>query len=76
MDSYNQLNEVLVHLFNHTMKIEEQSLIREEFKDISMNDMHIMDAIGIDQPTGGWFLYRWMRRERKLIGVMRSSIWK
>ncbi len=50
MDSYNQLNEVLVHLFNHTMKIEEQSLIREEFKDISMNDMHIMDAIGIDQP--------------------------
>ena len=41
MDSYNQLNEVLVHLFNHTMKIEEQSLIREEFKDISVTDMHI-----------------------------------
>lgn len=50
MDSYNQLNEVLVHLFNHTMKIEEKSLIREEFKDISMNDMHIIDAIGVDAP--------------------------
>lgn len=50
MDSYNQLNEVLVHLFNHTMKIEEKSLIREEFKDISMNDMHIIDAIGVDVP--------------------------
>ena len=46
MDSYNQLNEVLVHLFNHTMKIEEQSLIRDEFKDISINDMHIIEAIG------------------------------
>lgn len=46
MDSYNQLNEVLVHLFNHTMKIEEQSLIRDEFKDISINDIHIIEAIG------------------------------
>ena len=62
MDSYNQLNEVLVHLFNHTMKIEEQSLIREEFKDISMNDMHIMDAIGIDQPKN-------MSSIARLVGV-------
>lgn len=46
MDSYSQLNEVLVHLFNHTLKIEEESLIRDEFKDISMNDMHIIEAIG------------------------------
>ena len=46
MDSYNQLNEVLVHVFNHALKIEENSLIREEFKEISMNDMHIIDAIG------------------------------
>ena len=66
MDSYNQLNEVLVHLFNHTMKIEEQSLIREEFKDISMNDMHIMDAIGIDPPRSKerarCFLQNWQCR--------------
>ena len=62
MDSYNQLNEVLVNLFNHTMKIEEQSLIREEFKDISMNDMHIMDAIGIDQPKN-------MSSIARLVGV-------
>lgn len=46
MDSYSQLNEVLVHLFNHTLKIEEESLIRDEFKDISMNDMHIIEAVG------------------------------
>ena len=47
MDSYNQLNEILVHLFNHTMKIEEESLIKDEFKDISINDMHIIEAVGL-----------------------------
>lgn len=62
MDSYNQLNEVLVHLFNHTMKIEERSLIRGEFKDISINDMHIMDAIGISSPKN-------MSAIAKLVGV-------
>lgn len=50
MDAYNQLNEVLVHLFNHTLKIEEESLIRDEFKDISINDMHIIEAIGDGEP--------------------------
>ena len=45
MDSYNQLNEILVHLFNHTMKIEEESLIKDEFKDISINDMHIIKDV-------------------------------
>ena len=50
MDSYDQLNDVLVRVFNHALKIEENSLIREEFKEISMNDMHILDAIGDGEP--------------------------
>lgn len=50
MDTYNQLNEVLVHLFNHTLKIEEESLIKDEFKDISINDMHIIEAVGDGEP--------------------------
>ena len=50
MDTYNHLNEVLVHLFNHTLKIEEESLIKDEFKDISMNDMHIIEAVGDGEP--------------------------
>ena len=50
MDTYNQLNEVLVHLFNHTLKIEEESLIKDEFKDISMTDMHIIEAVGDGEP--------------------------
>ena len=41
------LNELLVNLFNNVMDTEAKVIITEEFKDISNNDMHIIDAIGI-----------------------------
>lgn len=44
------LNEMLVNLFNHIMAVEEQAIITEEFKDITNNDMHIIEAVGIDEP--------------------------
>lgn len=44
------LNEVLVNLFNNIMTIEAKAIITEEFKDISNNDMHIIEAIGIYHP--------------------------
>ena len=47
---YSTFNEVLVKLFNDIMHIEEKAIITEEFKDISNNDMHIIEAIGIDEP--------------------------
>ncbi len=50
MDSYNTINEVLVKLFNEIMHIEEKAIITEEFKDISNNDMHIIEAIGKGEP--------------------------
>lgn len=50
MDNYNTINEVLVKLFNEIMDIEEKAIITEEFKDISNNDMHIVEAIGIQEP--------------------------
>ncbi len=48
--TYETFNEVLVKLYNDIMAIEEKAVITEEFKDISNNDMHIIDAIGIDAP--------------------------
>lgn len=48
-DAYSTLNDVLVKLFNEIMTIEEKAVITEEFKDISNNDMHIIDAIGINE---------------------------
>ena len=46
MDNFDTINEVLVKLFNDIMEIEEKAIITEEFKDISNNDMHIIEAIG------------------------------
>ena len=44
------LNDLLVKLFKDILEIEAKSLITEEFKDISYNDMHIIEAVGIDEP--------------------------
>lgn len=44
------LNELLVNLFNNVLDTEAKVIITEEFKDISNNDMHIIDAIGIEEP--------------------------
>jgi len=44
------LNELLVSLFENVMDMEEKAVITEEFKDITNNDMHIMEAIGIEEP--------------------------
>ena len=47
MDSYATFNDVLVRLFNEIMDIDERAIITEEFKDITNNDMHVIEAIGI-----------------------------
>ena len=44
------LNMILVKLFKNLMEIEEKCLITEEFSDISSNDMHIIEAIGVEEP--------------------------
>ena len=47
MDIFESLNSVLVDLFNDILNIEERALITEEFKDISVTDMHIIEAVGL-----------------------------
>lgn len=44
------INELLVNLFNHVMDLEGKAVITEEYRDITNNDMHIIEAIGIDEP--------------------------
>ena len=44
-------NEILVRLFNEIMTIESRAIITEEFKDITNNDMHVIEAIGNAQPA-------------------------
>ena len=49
-ERYDTINEVLVRLFHDIMDIEEKAIITEEFQDITNNDMHVIEAIGIGQP--------------------------
>lgn len=49
-DTDETLNELLVRLFKNIVEIEEKYLITPEFKAISVNDMHIIEAVGISEP--------------------------
>jgi len=44
---YGTLNELLVKLFNDILQIEEQSLKDDQFKDLSITEVHVIEAIGL-----------------------------
>lgn len=47
MDAYKTINDVLVKLVNEVWTLEEKAIITEEFKDLTNNDMHVIEAIGL-----------------------------
>lgn len=48
MNNRKVINDVLVHLFYEILQLEEQAIITEEYKDITNNDMHIIEAVGLN----------------------------
>lgn len=48
--AYDTFNDVLVNLFNEIMDIEARAIITPKFKDITNNDMHVIEAVGIGEP--------------------------
>ena len=50
MDTYETLNSVLVNLFRDVMNLEEQAIINSEYQDITNNDMHVIEAVGLQEP--------------------------
>ena len=50
MDADKSLNDILVKLFNDLMDIEDKCLITGEFRNISNNDMHVIEAVGMEEP--------------------------
>ncbi len=48
MDISHTLNEVLVKLFRDINTLEERAIRTEEYRDVTTNDMHVMEAIGAD----------------------------
>lgn len=67
MDTFEVLNNLLVNLFNDILDIEQKALITDEFKDISVTDMHIIEAVGIDEP-------KTMTAISKLLGVTMGTL--
>ena len=47
MDPHETINDILVNLFNEILKLEEEAIITDEFKDITNNDVHIIEAVGL-----------------------------
>lgn len=48
MENYSQFNAVLVRLFNDILDYEIKALVNSEFFDITNNDIHVIEAIGMD----------------------------
>lgn len=63
------LNELLVRLFKDIMEIEARCLVSDEFKDISYNDFHIIEAIGLMEPKS-------MTTVARLMGVTTGTLTK
>jgi len=63
------LNELLIRLFKDVMEIEGQCLVNEEFSDISYNDFHIIEAIGMNEPKS-------MTTVAKLMNVTTGTLTK
>lgn len=49
-DGNASLNSLLVSLFNSVLDTEAKAIITKEYMDITENDMHIIEAVGISEP--------------------------
>ena len=50
MERYDVFHDILVNLFQEIMNIEAKAIITPEFRDITNNDMHVIEAVGIREP--------------------------
>lgn len=50
MYEFDTLNDALVNLFRDLMDLEGNAIITSEFSDLTNNEMHIIDAVGLEQP--------------------------
>lgn len=48
LSTHDTINDVLVHLFYEILDLQEKAVITEEYSDITNNDMHIIEQIGIE----------------------------
>lgn len=49
--TFEEINSYLVTIFNEILHIEENSLAQSDFSDLSIKEMHTIEAIGLDGTT-------------------------
>ena len=76
MDSYAAFNHILVKLFNDIMDIEEKSIITDTFRDITNNDMHVIEAIGIGTPKNMSAIAKQLRVTTGTLTISMNSLVK
>ena len=69
MSTDETLNELLVRLFKDIMEIEGRCLVTDPYTDISYNDFHIIEAIGMEEPKS-------MSTVAKLMNVTTGTLTK
>lgn len=67
MDIQQTLNELLVGLFHDIMTIEENAIRKGAFKDVTVNDMHVIEAIGTEKSKN-------MSTVAKMLGVTMGTL--
>lgn len=48
-EAYKKINHALVNLIRQIWDQEEKAIITEEFKDLTNNDMHVIEAVGLGE---------------------------
>lgn len=71
VDAYRSINDILVFLFRHIWDLEKEAIITGEFKDITDNDMHIIEAIGLGE---GKMMSEIARAQKVTVGSLTTSM--
>jgi len=66
-EEYRTINNVLVSLINEIWKLEGDAIITREFADITNNDMHVIEAVGLG---GGGNMYSIAKKLNVTVGTL------
>lgn len=70
-DAYKKINDILVRLVNEIWELEAKAIITDEFRDITNNDMHVIEAIGLE---GGRNMSSVARRLNITMGSLTTAV--
>ncbi|GMA54204.1 hypothetical protein GCM10025857_55610 [Alicyclobacillus contaminans] len=63
--NFERINTLLVEAFNDILVIEESELKKSQFNDLSITEMHTIEAIGMYKKR---LLLKWLKNFRSLLG--------